>query len=263
MTEGEPRRNFSSPWVLVYPSVMSQRPAPFLARTTSHLANAAIDLLFPKRCVGCDREGAFLCHECLEGLPCLEPPFCFLCGQPGRLMMRLCLSCWERPLEIDGIRAPYRMEGAVRDAVHALKYQYVRALAPTLGGLLGEFMVASNLSADVLVPVPLHPRRERSRGYNQSLLLARETGKVVGLPVEEKALRRSRSTPSQARSASQEERRANVAEAFLAEATLAQGRRVLLVDDVCTTGATLEACAIALKQVGAASVWGLALAREV
>lgn len=236
------------------------------ASGAARLANAAVDLLFPKRCVGCDREGAFLCQECLAELPRLEPPFCFLCGQPGRLMMRLCLSCWERPLEIDGIRAPYRMEGAVREAVHALKYQYVRALAPTLGQLLAEFIAASpDMSgpADVLVPVPLHPRRERSRGYNQSLLLARETGKIVGLPVEDRALRRLRATPSQAQSASQKERRANVSEAFAAEATLVQGRRVLLVDDVCTTGATLEACAIALKEAGAASVWGLTLAREV
>ncbi len=232
----------------------------------ARLVNAAIDLLFPKRCVGCDREGAFLCQECLAELPLLEPPFCFICGQPGRLMMRLCPGCWERPLEIDGIRAPYRMEGAIRQAVHALKYQYVRALSPDMGRLLAEFIAASpDLSgpADVLVPVPLHPRRERNRGYNQSLLLARETGKAVGLPVEDGALRRSRHTPSQARSASQKERRANVAEAFVAEAALAQGRRILLIDDVCTTGATLEACAIALKEAGAASVWGLTLAREV
>ena len=111
--------------------------------------------------------------------------------------------------------------------------------------------------------MPLHPRRERSRGYNQSLLLAREAGKVLGLPVEWNALRRLRPTPSQARSATQEERQANVAGAFVAEPALVQGQRVLVIDDVCTTGATLEACAIAMKQAGATSVWGLTLAREV
>lgn len=223
---------------------------------------AAVDLLFPKRCVGCDSEGAFLCVSCQEGLPRLEPPFCFLCARPGRLMMRLCPRCWERPLEIDGIRAPYRMEGAVREAVHALKYQSVRALAPTLGQLLADFIPDNTPSADVLVPVPLHPRRERSRGYNQSLLLAQGTGRATGLPVEGNALRRLRSTPSQARSAGEEERWANVAGAFEADAALVQGRRVLVIDDVCTTGATLEACSIALKQAGAASVWGVTLARE-
>ena len=241
---------------------MRQQLPATLSRVAGRVASAAVDLLFPKRCVSCDREGDFLCQECREGLPRLEPPFCFLCSQPGRLIMKLCPRCWERPVEIDGIRAPYRMEGGIREAVHALKYQNVRAVAPTLGELLALFIVESGLSVDVLVPVPLHPRRERIRGYNQSLLLARETGKVVGLPVEEKALRRLRPTPSQARSASQEERRANVEGAFAAETALVRDRKVLVIDDVCTTGATLEACAIALKQAGATSVWGLSLARE-
>jgi len=178
-------------------------------------------------------------------------------------MMRLCPRCWERPVEIDGIRAPYRMEGVIREAVHALKYQNVRALAGTLGQLLADFIAGNAPPADVLVPVPLHPRRERSRGYNQSLLLAQGTGEALGLPVEKEALRRLRSTASQARSAREEERWANVSGAFDADASLVQDRRVLLIDDVCTTGATLVACSIALKQAGASSVWGLTLAREV
>ena len=233
-----------------------------LGRAASRVASAAVDLVFPKRCVGCDREGPFLCLPCMEGLPRLEPPFCFLCSQPGRLMMRLCSSCWERPIEMDGICSPYRMEGPIRDAVHALKYQSVRALASTLGQLLADFIEANPLPADMLVPVPLHRRRERSRGYNQSLLLAQWMGKSTGLPLEAGALQRLRATPSQARSVRQEERRANVAGAFAAEATLVQDRRVLVIDDVCTTGSTLEACSMALKQAGAASVWGLTLARE-
>ncbi len=177
-------------------------------------------------------------------------------------MMRLCPRCWRRPLEIDGIRAPYRMEGAVRSAVHALKYQNVRALATTLGWLLAGFIVDNDLSADVLVPVPLHPRRERSRGYNQSLLLASGAGKILGVPVEAKALRRLRATASQARSTDEKERWANVAGAFKASSAIVQGQRVLVIDDVCTTGATLEACSIALREAGAMSVWGLTLARE-
>ncbi len=233
-----------------------------VARSAVHLATVAVNLLFPKRCVGCDREGAFLCQRCLEDLPILETPFCFLCSQPGSLIMGLCRSCWSRPLEIDGIRAPYRMEGAVRQAVHALKYQGVRSLAPTLGRLLAEFMDFNHISADLLVPVPLHRSRERRRGYNQSLLLAQEAGELAGLPVSRDALLRLRSTPAQARSASEAERRSNVSGAFVAETSLVQGRRVLVVDDVCTTGATMESCAIALKEAGAVSVWGLALARE-
>ncbi|MBI4200868.1 MAG: ComF family protein [Chloroflexi bacterium] len=155
------------------------------------------------------------------------------------------------------------MEGAVRAAVHALKYQNLRALAPTLGQLLGSHILEIALPADLVVPVALHTKRQRSRGYNQSLLLAQEAGRVAGLPVAEGALRRIRHTPAQAQRARQEERWANVADAFEAEVGCVKDRGILLIDDVCTTGATLEACSLALKQAGASRVWGVALAREV
>ncbi len=232
-----------------------------LGQAAGRLASAAVELLFPARCVGCNREGAFLCLACQESLPWLEPPFCFLCSQPGSLTLGLCSFCRAGPLRIAGIRAPYRMEGTVRDAVHALKYQGVRALAPTLGQLLARFMAQQEMAAEVLVPVPLHPRRERKRGYNQSLLLAKATGETSGLPVEPHALSRVTDTPSQLTLRS-EERRANVYGAFRARGERVAGRHILVVDDVCTTGSTLEACAIALKEAGAASVWGFALARE-
>ena len=151
-------------------------------------------------------------------------------------------------MEIDGIRSPYLMEGAIREAIHALKYRNVRALAPILGQLLADFMETASMPADLIVPVPLHPKRERSRGYNQALLLAKEVSGWSGVPIAHDALRR--------------ERWANVQGAFRAEPDLVRGQRVVVIDDVCTTGATLEACSVALKQAGATSVWGLALAKE-
>ncbi len=232
------------------------------ARVAWYAASTVVDLLFPRRCVGCDREGAFICQACLEDLPRLEPPYCFLCARPGRLILGLCPHCRDRPLEIDGIRSPYRMEGAIREAVHALKYRNVRALAPTLGQLLADFMEAVSMSADIIVPVPLHPKRERSRGYNQSLLLAREVSEWSGLPMAHDTLRRERWAVSQADSQDEDQRRANVQGAFSAKPDLVHGNSVIVIDDVCTTGATLEACSIALKQAGATSVWGLTLAKE-
>ncbi|MEW6034100.1 MAG: phosphoribosyltransferase family protein [Chloroflexota bacterium] len=110
--------------------------------------------------------------------------------------------------------------------------------------------------------VPLHPRRLRERGYNQSSLLARGLGQATGLPVDKGTLLRLRDTPPQARTASAEERLQNVVGAFSCRDRLLQGKRVLLIDDVCTSGATLDACATALKRMGASSVWGLTLARE-
>ena len=232
------------------------------AQVGRYVASTVVDILFPRRCVGCDREGAFICQACLEGLPRLKPPYCFLCARPDSLTLGLCPHCRDRPLEIDGIRSPYRMEGAIREAVHALKYRNVRALAPTLGQLLADFMEAVSMPADIIVPVPLHPKRERSRGYNQSLLLAKEVSGWSGIPLANGTLRRERWAVSQAGSHDEDQRWANVQGAFRAEPDLVRGKRVVVIDDVCTTGATLEACSIVLKQAGATSVWGLTLAKE-
>jgi len=154
------------------------------------------------------------------------------------------------------------MEGVIREAVHSLKYHQVRAAAAQLGQLMGQYLLSHPLPGQVLVPVPLHPRRLRNRGYNQSALLAREVSKWTGLPVKEQLLVRTTDAPPQARAASLEERRWNVLGSFQCVGDV-PNQEVLLVDDVVTTGSTISACAAALKAAGAASVWGLALAREV
>jgi len=118
------------------------------------------------------------------------------------------------------------------------------------------------IEADLVVAVPLYARRQRLRGYNQSALLARELSRLCGLPLAERGLARRRNTPPQARSADAEARKRNVADAFIADGRWVEGRRVLLIDDVMTTGATVDACARALHEAGAASVWALSFARE-
>lgn len=112
------------------------------------------------------------------------------------------------------------------------------------------------------MPVPLHPKKLRERGYNQSGLLAKQLGLFLGLPVIENSLKRKRNTPPQTKIISRDERWRNVSDAFVCNGGDVKGRNVLLIDDVCTTGATLDACAQALKSAGAISVWGLTLARE-
>jgi ComF family protein len=151
----------------------------------------------------------------------------------------------------------------VRQAVHQLKYQNLRALAAPLGDFLAEFLETSDIAADVIVPVPLHSKRLRERGYNQSALLARKLGKGAGLPVVEGCLERVKATLPQARTTAVAERQQNMAGAFACRSERLKDRRVLLVDDVATSGATLDAAAAALKAGGAASVWGLTLAREI
>jgi ComF family protein len=153
-------------------------------------------------------------------------------------------------------------EGTVRQAIHQFKYRHLKATAAPLGQLLADFLYSHPLTADLVVPVPLHPKRLRQRGYNQASLLATEIGKQTGLPVAEASMVRLRDTVSQARTASAAERRENVRGAFGCRERL-DGESVILVDDVCTTGATLDACATALKAAGSGSVWGLTVAREV
>jgi ComF family protein len=166
------------------------------------------------------------------------------------------------PLTIDGIRSIFIFQGTVRQAILQLKYKHLKALAAPLSQLLAEYLGSHPLKGEVLIPVPLYPKRLRERGYNQASLLAKELGKLVGLPVEDDTLIRVKDSVPQARTKSAIERRRNVRDAFACHQPL-EGRQILLIDDVCTTGATLDACAIALKAAGAGSVWGLTVAREM
>lgn len=226
----------------------------------SKLTASALDLLFPLQCLGCQREGNLLCAQCRDGLDKLNPPYCTVCAQPSA--RSLCNWCRRTPLAIDGIRAPYLMQGPVQEAIFSLKYRSVRAIAPELAELLAQYLTHHRITGDLLVPVPLHSRRLRSRGYNQSALLARELGKLTGLAVDERLVFRTRNTPPQVHAASREQRRSNVEDSFRCDSGLS-GESVILVDDVATTGSTLSACAASLKDAGAASVWGLTVAREV
>ncbi len=151
----------------------------------------------------------------------------------------------------------------MRQAVYQLKYRNLRALAILLAQLLNDYLITSPIPGEVLVPVPLHRKRLRERGYNQSSLLARELGKLVNLPVVADCLIRQRHAPPQARTSTVDERQSNVTDAFTCCDQRLRDKQVLLIDDVSTSGATLDACAAALKAAGATSVWGLALAREI
>jgi ComF family protein len=231
----------------------------------SNLGRVALDLLFPPRCVLCGRHGAALCDVCAGALPCAEPPRCPRCWSPRRLGSG-CRRCDESASAgpgVAGLRSPYVFKGGARELVHALKYHYHSALASTMGELMARYLRDNSLPADVLAPVPLHPRRQRARGYNQSFLLAREVSRRLDLPLAAATLVRRSDTPPQARTAGGEARRRNVAGAFDCRPGAVAGRRVLLVDDVTTTGATLDACARALlAKGGASSVWALTFARE-
>jgi len=228
----------------------------------ARLGGIALNLLFPQWCVGCGKRGDFICHSCRSSLPRIMPPLCPRCGKPQSSGI-LCSNCVSWQAEIDGIRSPFRFDGVMRQAIHQLKYRNLRTLAAPLARLLNDYLITSPVPGEVLVPVPLHRKRLRERGYNQSSLLARELSKLTSLPVVDNCLIRQRHAPPQTRTSTVDERQSNVVDAFACGDQRLRDKQVLLIDDVSTSGATLDACAAALKAAGATSVWGLVLAREI
>ena len=175
----------------------------------------------------------------------------------------VCPSCIKWNAEIDAIRSPYRFNGTIREAVHQLKYRNIRVLAEPMSRLLYNYIYYNPIPGDTLVPVPLHAKRLKERGYNQSSLIAHNLGKLSELPVVDNCLVRTRHIQPQARTANVDERRENVEGAFSCLTDELRGKQVILIDDVSTSGATMNACAHALKEAGASTVWGLVVAREI
>lgn len=225
------------------------------------LGQAILEFVFPAHCVVCGGSGSFLCVECSDALPRADAPRCSVCWRP-QADGAACADCRTQPPPFDGLRAALVYSGAVRTVVQDLKYRGTTVLAGPMAQLMAACAREHGLAAELIVPVPLAGLRQRTRGYNQAEALSKPLGRELGLPVRGGALRRLRNTAPQARSDDARARRSNVEGAFRARGEDVKGRRVLLVDDVTTTGATLAACAAALKEVGASSVWALAFARD-
>ena len=232
----------------------------------SELKRLALDLFFPPYCIGCGKEGEYLCPACRRSLIAVTPPVCPRCGRPvstDEIGQQSCRGCLHWQKSLDGLCAPFLFKGLVRDAIHELKYNNFRAVSFEMAKLMYEFYRNQLLSGDILIPVPLHNKKFLDRGYNQSVLLAREFARFCGLPVAENFLLRGKYSPAQARSLSVEDRQANVSGAFFCRDERFKGKKVILIDDVSTSGATLNACASALKDKGVSMVWGLTFALEL
>jgi ComF family protein len=228
-----------------------------MSTLAQRISRIALDLIFPPQCALCGEGGALLCNVCADTLPRAAGQRCDRCFMPSP--GSLCRHCQLEPPGFESLRAALIMEAGARRLAHELKYEGMTSLAEPMASLLAQ--VAEFEGIDLVVPVPLHHRRERSRGYNQSAELAERIASIAALPCEPKASRRTRNTAPLAKAMNREERRSIVAGAFAADPRRVDGWRILLVDDVCTTGATLDACARALLDAGAEKVRCLVWAR--
>jgi ComF family protein len=230
-----------------------------------------LDALLPPQCLSCRTEVAepgVLCPTCWGAIRFLGPPQCAVCGMPFELPSpdgALCAACLGSRPAFDAARAVFRYDEGSRGLILSFKHGDRTEAAPAFGLWLARAGGELIARADLIAPVPLHWTRLFRRRYNQSALLAQSLAKTSGVPVALDLLRRRRATPSQGR-LSRSGRRRNVQGAFEVgreKRARLTGRRVLLIDDVLTTGATVEACSATLLRAGAASVDVLTLARVV
>jgi ComF family protein len=235
------------------------------------MLKAFLDILFPPRCHYCkafiaDAGAIHLCAPCLDACKLIRSPLCKTCGMPFLTEGgddHLCGGCITEPPRFTAARAAALFDGPVRELIHRFKYNNRVQLCRPLGLLtvqqLGPFAEAA--SADLVIPVPLHPKRLRQRGFNQAILLGEILARQWRLPLSRRNLQRIRWTEPQI-NLSATERVANVRGAFaVADHSLLKGKRIILVDDVYTTGSTVAECARVLFKVDAAEVFVITVAR--
>jgi competence protein ComFC len=225
------------------------------------LAWTGLDWLYPPQCGGCGKAGSRWCADCRRLAYLLPDSICQVCGQilPAA---GLCPSCQQNPPPYAALRSWAVFDGPLRKAMHRLKYSRDIALGEILARPLLQLLHQLEWDIELVTSVPVGVARRAERGYNQATLLAFPLALASGIPFRSQALRKVAETRSQV-GLSPTQRRENVSAAFQASAEIVAARNVLVVDDVTTSGATIEACAFALRRAGARQVFGLTLARAV
>lgn len=224
------------------------------------ISNFFLDLIFPKKCVNCGEFGSFCCQKCLAKIKPIQTQVCPKCGKISD-QGKWCPGCkGESNLSGIIVAADYQV-GPTKELIHHLKYLGMLELAPVLADLLIDQLIDVDFRGQIIVTsVPLHRRRLKERGFNQAEILAKLTAKNIGYDYQNLLIRKKYSD-SQVKS-SGKKRRENLIDAFApTKSALITDKTIILVDDVSTTGATLEECAKVLRENGARQVWGLVAAR--
>lgn len=235
----------------------------------------ALDTLFPIHCVSCRKEGEWICPECLRKIEILNEQVCPYCEKVATENGTICpqcknsFSCKKKVVPLDAllVSAKYK-ENDLAKIIHLFKYSFARDLSIPLGKIIAECFSKNSLPLpDIIIPIPLHPRRLRWRDFNQSELLAQYLSQNIApgmeIPMNNKILRRKRFTQPQMKIKNYAKRKENLKNAFtVINYNGVKNKNILLVDDVCTTGSTLLECAKILKQNGAGKVFGAVISRQ-
>ena len=233
-------------------------------RLLTDLYSGLMDLVYPPFCLVCEAAGPdYLCAKCIERIDVIDPPYCRKCGLPCETSV--CHDCREHEFVFECARSVGTFDGALRQAIHALKYKRYVVIADPLGELMARHFPSTHLAGqiDVVVPIPIHRSRLIERGFNQAEELSRKFCRRCRLALEPDALEKPEETRHQV-DLPKDKRAQNLRDAFkVKSAYKIRGKRVLLVDDVFTTGSTLDEAAKILMNAGAKSVCAYTLARSV
>ncbi len=222
----------------------------------------ALDWLYPPRCCNCDSRGAVLCETCFENITVLNKKVCKKCGYPITKKRQLCENCSQKDVVFDEMRSWATYEGVLKKAIQSLKYKRNLALGPIFTMPLVNIVRQSGWLVDMVIPIPLSRARLRQRGYNQAAIISSNLALTLGLSHTTNVVKRRKETETQV-SLDVNKRFTNLMDAFYANPAKLIKRKVLLIDDVITTGATMLNCAETIKNAGADKVYCLSVARSI
>lgn len=221
-----------------------------------------LDLFYPKSCIECGKPGKWICDECLKKVRFLSSGFCKKCGKPLNKSTGLCPLCHDFQFSFTACRSAFVYEGAVASGIKALKYSKRIPFASYFAAFLYDILVHEDWNIDLITAVPLYKDRLAERGFNQSGKIAESLSKKVSIPYNSSALQKISDTKTQV-GLGREERLENLKSAFVAEPIFVIGKRILLIDDVMTTGSTFNECSQTLLKAGASNVFCLSIATSV